>query len=79
MGIPRLIRRLEPYATTINLNENVKNLIIDGPGLVYHIYYRLLKTKDPSLNAIDATPSYSELLAGIIVFLLQIEKLGVHM
>ena len=82
MGIPGLTAKLQPYATSSTLGcgapecihhkndgHDETRVIIDGPSLAYHIYYRLLACKAPSLNALDAAPSYEELGRGTLVFL----------
>ena len=51
------------------------HFIVDGPSLAYHVYHRLLAHKPPTLNVLDATPSYKELGEGFVVFL---EELQVH-
>lgn len=78
MGIPRLIRRLEPYAVPVSLKD-VDKLIIDGPGLVYYIYYRLLSFADGSLNVFDGSPSYAAICNGVIAFLLEVCAQGVKL
>ncbi|KAK2802418.1 hypothetical protein FQN51_004481 [Onygenales sp. PD_10] len=91
MGIPHLTRRLLPHAqsvtlgtTTNNENENdsanpaITTLIIDGPGLVYDIYYRLLSWADESLNPIDAQPSGNDVSVGVMLFLMGLRGRGVR-
>ncbi|KAL8803353.1 MAG: hypothetical protein Q9182_003241 [Xanthomendoza sp. 2 TL-2023] len=76
MGIPHLAGHLQPYAIhttlgqkTIHFNIDVDkapeytlNLIIDGPALAYHIYYRLAHRSGAS-NPFDAIPSYQQIAA----------------
>lgn len=50
MGIPRLASRLSAYSRPVVLNEATSSRIavVDGPGLVHHVYYRLCdKLKGP--------------------------------
>lgn len=75
MGIPGLTVKLQPYAVPATLgtygdaSQDTSRVIIDGPSLAYHIYYRLLACKPASLNALDAVPSYQELGQGALEFL----------
>lgn len=87
MGIPHLTRRLSPYAETVwfgQPDENAKkeaktitSVVIDGPGLVYHVYYCLLCRMDQHLNPISAQPSCNEVSVGVMMFLLHLRNLGV--
>ena len=89
MGIPRLIGLLNPYSVSVSLgcsNEECSihprsssPLIIDGPGLAYAIYYRLLACKPTHLNALDAQPSYNEIGNATLRFLEQLRECGVAM
>lgn len=50
MGIARFASRLSTYSQPVLLNDALQSriAIIDGPGLVHHIYYRLCdKLKAP--------------------------------
>lgn len=76
MGIPGLTAKLQPYAVPAKLgsyhldaSQDTSRVIIDGPSLAYHIYYRLLACKSASLNALDAAPSYHDIGQGALVFL----------
>lgn len=75
MGIPRLITYLEPYATPAELNGC--KVIIDGPGLAYHIYYRLLASKSRTDNAIYGAPSYRQLGESAVHLLDELQKRNV--
>lgn len=88
MGIPNLTRSLLPYSTPIHISpdppsdteteiKTLPALVIDGPGLIYHIYNRLLSLKPPSLNAIDAQPSGWEVSCGVVRFLAAVVGRGV--
>ncbi|KAL8702466.1 MAG: hypothetical protein Q9201_004371 [Fulgogasparrea decipioides] len=83
MGIPRLVGHLQPYATDVTLGykddkgrrtsdndpAGSSSVVIDGPGLAYHIYYRLVANTARSLNAFDAAPSYQEIGTGVTTYL----------
>lgn len=89
MGIPRLTSYLQPYFTSTVLGcsnhdcslhkKRSTGLIIDGPGLIYAIYYRLLAWKPASLNALDAQPSYREIGNATVQFLEQLTACGIAM
>ncbi|KAI9881630.1 MAG: hypothetical protein M1830_000195 [Pleopsidium flavum] len=85
MGIPHLITYLQPYATANELGNCTSDdrvsahrarskVIIDGPGLAYHIYYRQLAWMTKSNNAFDASPSYEDLGKGAVTFLDELQK-----
>ncbi|MCJ1404006.1 hypothetical protein MMC11_007230 [Xylographa trunciseda] len=88
MGIPRLRGLLESYFQTSTLGcsdpgcrdhiRSSKPVIIDGPGLVYVIYYRLLACKPTSLNAIDAQPTYEEIGTAVLLFLQTLTNCGIE-
>lgn len=59
MGIPHLITYLRPYAESESLAG--RDVIVDGPGLCYHIHHKCLGRKADARNALEATPSYDEL------------------
>ncbi len=77
MGIPRLITYLEPYATPAELSGS--KVIIDGPGLAYHIYHRLLASKSRADNAIQNAPTYAELGQSAGYFLDELQTHNVTM
>ena len=89
MGIPRLTSYLEPYSVPGLLgcdsfacpihNPQIHSscIIIDGPGLAYHIFYRILAHKPASWNAIDAMPTYQEIGELTVLYLQELEKRGV--
>ena len=89
MGIPRLTSYLQPYFTstilgcsTLDCCEHGRQstiLVIDGPGLVYAVYYRLLAWKSQSLTALDAQPSYREIGNATVQFLEQLRACGIIM
>ena len=59
MGIPHLITFLRPYAEIEPLAG--REVVIDGPGLCYHIYHKCLGRRGDARNAFEAAPSYEEL------------------
>lgn len=86
MGISRLRGHLEPFAelivlgcTTTNCKEHStqREIIIDGPSLAYHIYYRVFAHKPAYLGPIDAIPSYTELGKAFLVFLDELVRYGI--
>ena len=87
MGIPSLTKHLLPYADTIVLsgeqdqNEppGVRSVVIDGPSLVYHVYYRLLAWTDSSLDVLDIQPTCDEVSRGVVSCLLELNRRGVEM
>ncbi|KAG0646855.1 hypothetical protein D0Z07_6126 [Hyphodiscus hymeniophilus] len=59
MGIPYLITYLRPYAELKSLAG--QDVIVDGPGLCYHIHHRCLGRRTEARNSFEAAPSYGEL------------------
>ena len=89
MGIPNLSRDLEPYQEEIILGKgnieskatSIQSIVIDGPALVYFLYYRLLSsTESRVLHALDAQPSYQQICQAATTFLvaLQGNEVGVY-
>ncbi|TGO89711.1 hypothetical protein BPOR_0097g00150 [Botrytis porri] len=74
MGIPHLITFLRPYATLDSLKG--KDIVIDGPGLAYHIYHICLGTKKSAGNYFEANPSYRELGDTVLAWLDGLERSG---
>ena len=93
MGIPHLAQLLQPYAVSTvlgcktpackkhKLQQGIleREIIIDGPGLAYHVYYKILAHKPRTLNAVDAIPSYSEIGNATITFLDELVSYGLRM
>lgn len=89
MGIPRLTSYLQPYfnSTVLGCSDfdcsihtrQMTTLIIDGPGLVYAVYYRLLAWKSQSSSVLDAQPSYKEIGNATVHFLEQLSRCGITM
>ena len=59
MGIPYLITFLRPYAESESLVG--RDVIVDGPGLCYHIHFKCLGRRPDARNAFEAASSYGEL------------------
>ncbi|KAL9022979.1 MAG: hypothetical protein Q9196_007444, partial [Gyalolechia fulgens] len=91
MGIRRLAGHLQPYSVssilgsnpdTISVNDDAEaripssNVIVDGPGLAYHIYYKILAAKPSSVNAFNAQPSYADIGEALLAYLDLFEKNG---
>ncbi|KAK6603861.1 hypothetical protein ACHAO1_007019 [Botrytis cinerea] len=74
MGIPHLTTFLRPYATLDSLKG--KDIVIDGPGLAYHIYHICLGTKKSAGNYFEANPSYKELGETVLAWLDGLERSG---
>ena len=89
MGIRRLTTYLEPYATAATIGcsnstcsvheDGPTSMVIDGPGLAYHIFYRILAWKPASWHALDALPSYKEIGDATLLFLQELSKHGIVM
>jgi hypothetical protein len=74
MGIPHLITYLRPFATRESLKD--KEIVIDGPGLAYHIYHLCQSTRVSAGNYFEAAPSYKELGETVLEWLDGLEKGG---
>ena len=92
MGIPRLTSHIQPYLIPtalgcntpgcdehVNPQKEPKKLIIDGPGLAYHLYYRLLAHRPYSSNTLDSVPSYDDLGKAALIFLDELQSCHVLM
>lgn len=87
MGIPSLTKHLSQYTETVVLSGNsatpggpphIRSVVIDGPSLVYHVYYRLLASADIAYDALDIQPTCDEVSHGVVSFLLQLKDRGVQ-
>ncbi|KAJ5924936.1 hypothetical protein N7454_007575 [Penicillium verhagenii] len=87
MGIPSLTKHLSQYTETVVLSgspdtpggpPHVRSVVIDGPSLVYHVYYRLLACADVAYDALDIQPTCDEVSRGVVSFLLQLKDQGVE-
>ncbi|EZG08084.1 hypothetical protein A7C99_0082 [Trichophyton rubrum] len=89
MGIPRLKGHLLRYEEAVWLGttaqqgqENTRNItsvVIDGPALVYHVYYGLMAAMEQHLNPFSAQPSSDEVSVGVMKMLLHLRAIGVTM
>lgn len=88
MGIPHLTRHLLPHSEGAWLghaeeisesSRQITSVVIDGPALVYHVYYCLLSRMPPGCNAVVAQPTSNEVSIGVMRFLLQLMELNVVM
>lgn len=88
MGIQSLTKHILPYAETVTLGSSqskdaaplsVKSVVIDGPSLVYHVYYRLLAWKDIRCDAIDPQPTCDQVSRGVATCLVDLANRGVEM
>ncbi|KAE9370782.1 hypothetical protein N431DRAFT_492812 [Stipitochalara longipes BDJ] len=67
MGIPHLITFLQPYAETELIRG--RPVVIDGPGLAYHIYHACLSARPAAWNPLEAAPTYGELATACFAWL----------
>jgi hypothetical protein len=77
MGIPHLTTFLRPYAETESIAG--RQVVIDGPGFAYHIYYTRLSARPAASNPFEAAPSYEELKQACIAWLDEIRDSNVEM
>ena len=85
MGVPRLLQDLSQYGERTCFGRHlpqadcqpIRKVVVDGPALVYWVYYRLLASRNVSLNILDAQPSYQEISAGVVTCLLELQREGV--
>ncbi|KAL8862381.1 MAG: hypothetical protein Q9178_001390 [Gyalolechia marmorata] len=92
MGIPRFVGHLQQYSVNATIghkstqsdgksdrdNAYPTKVVIDGPGLAYHIYYRLGHISNP-LSVVEAIPSYGQIGQAVIAFLSELEAYHVQM
>lgn len=90
MGIPHLAGYLEPFSDRITIGHTLHDpakgayesaipsskFIVDGPGLAYHICYRLCANRSGSINPLDAIPTYRDIGRHVIIFLDALEAYG---
>lgn len=88
MGIPYLTKHLLPYAEPVLLGDGlgcsngttcVRSVVIDGPSLVYHVYYQLLALLEPSDDVLDIQPTCDEVSRGVMYCLLHLRGRDVEM
>ena len=85
MGILHLAKQLHAFAEFSSLGCKTKgcrehlshrNIIIDGPGLAYHIYQRGLDHSSSGLSPVDAIPSNGRLGMAALAFLDELQCHG---
>ncbi|KAJ5261473.1 hypothetical protein N7478_012068 [Penicillium angulare] len=86
MGIQSLTKHVLPYAETVVLDGSpsktdlppcVRSVVIDGPSLVYHVYYKLLAWSDLICDKIDPQPTCDQVSRGVASCLLQLKGRGI--
>jgi hypothetical protein len=71
MGIQRLARRLEPYATRYSSEQlDGYSAVVDGPALAYYAHKLALA----SAASASRIPSYADIVAEAIHWLASLEK-----
>ncbi|KAF3401864.1 hypothetical protein F1880_009712 [Penicillium rolfsii] len=89
MGIPYLTKHLLPYADSVllgrgpddqNLDQTprVRAVVIDGPSLVYHVYYRLLAGMGPVHDVLDMQPTCNEVSRAVVTCLVELSRRGIE-
>ncbi|KAL4811573.1 XPG domain containing-domain-containing protein [Aspergillus unguis] len=89
MGVPRLRQHLLPFSQSVLLHggtkiddedtEYIKNVVVDGPALVYNVYSRLLSWFSATdCSMIEVLPTCDEVSQGVMLYLLHLELLGVE-
>ena len=77
MGIRHLTTFLRPYASAESLDG--KQVVIDGPSFAHQIYYICLKATPGARNALEAAPSYQNLVDTAIAWLDTVRASNVDM
>ncbi|EFR05522.1 hypothetical protein MGYG_08538 [Nannizzia gypsea CBS 118893] len=87
MGIPRLKGHLLRYEEAVWLGQtapqdqentrSIASVVIDGPALVYHVYYCLMAAMEQHLNPFSAQPASDEVSVGVMKMLLYLRAVGV--
>ena len=72
MGIPHLITYLRPFGISADLAG--LGIVIDGPGLAYHVWHICLASKSRFRNPFEATPSYELIEETVIKWLDELQK-----
>ncbi|KAB8338817.1 hypothetical protein FH972_021761 [Carpinus fangiana] len=81
MGVQGLLSAIRPYATEEIWEPQEsptvrRGLVVDGPALAYHVYYRCLAHNNTASNALVAVPSYDFLCQATLAFLGRLELYG---
>lgn len=81
MGIPHLLRLLEPYAEPIQFTQSTgqpASVVIDGSALAYHAYRLALARRTAAEHALEAIPSYREVCETVLFWLESLEDHGLQ-
>ncbi|KAF7713554.1 Uncharacterized protein PECH_000574 [Penicillium ucsense] len=94
MGIANLTKHLLPYADSVVLGDTaaagadgvsildesarVRSVVIDGPSLVYHVYYRLLASMSPAHDVLDVQPTCDEISCAVVTCLSELTRRGIQ-
>ena len=90
MGISHLITHLRPYATEICHDHGTSTrrsdlfvnsetaMVIDGPGLAYHVYYTYLARQHRGAAAIGAALSHQDIGQAVIAWLDELQLCGLR-
>jgi hypothetical protein len=86
MGIPYLTRHLTSLSESILLGKShgpglkaVGSAVIDGPGLVHHVYSILLAQASTYISPIERPPSCDEVSVAVMTYLVLLQMSGVRM
>lgn len=77
MGIPHLITHLRPFASTKDLEG--QSVVIDGPGLAYHVWHICLASNPRARNPFEAAPSYKVIGDTVLQWLDELRNSNVSM
>ncbi|GAD95803.1 zinc knuckle containing protein [Paecilomyces variotii No. 5] len=56
----------------------LRRVVIDGPSLVHHVFYRMLSWRGADLNPLDAQPTPNEVSQGVLLYLLLLKYKNVQ-
>lgn len=86
MGIAHLTRHLAAFSTTTSLGDGhdssyktVRDVVVDGPGLVYYVYSILLLHSGSNASLLGVHPSCTEVSEAVMTFLVVLKLSGVNM
>lgn len=90
MGIPHLITHLRPYATSMTIDDHPslsfsvnttpnRRVIIDGPGLAYHVYCTYLAEPRSVAHPLTIASLHEQIGPAVIAWLDQLERCGIKM
>ncbi|OKL63343.1 hypothetical protein UA08_02112 [Talaromyces atroroseus] len=85
MGISHMTRHLSSLSESILLGKShiqsaqaVRSAVIDGPGLVYHVYSILLAQASTHISQIERQPSCDEVSVAVMTYLVLLQISGVN-